>query len=601
MNLLNNIKNFVSGNDDEKKLDQDNIDDIQVKFKKLKFKRTHLARCFVSPAGGDFDEPSLSIDKTGDESISKHFHDIISLVGPPGVGKSTLSSTMYNVMRGTKDEYFKVSHNSMFTFTRGIWSLTEDIKVRYADKDKIDILDLEGIDDEDVIHYLVVVSMALSKAILLCASYRGNPRFQFSMLKTLASGFKLFTKYGIRVPKPIIYIQVPFGQNKFQVSSDADAPLVDCNGLFDFAKRKYRVLKGFEFRTFDLPTFDNNNGGRLNGAYGESVAKLINELKAIPEGTPAFSRMQYARIVASALNSNSPKIVSDMNLNFFKNTLNNKLNYIKNKSLSLMQHKFELQNLQKAVSFEEYIALVCPNGVWSYLEEVLLAAKSLPYFDENDARHVKMIDDLKNEKLFIDPKVHCKPHYELAMDNLRKKFKVKGDKLMELDNEEYKQFMEMKMKEEKNKIEYKGSTNLPHQLKYEIDQKKRQLQRQWLEKTQNMAQIPGDYLDHNINQRWDIIMSGLKQDWATKLANAKSRPRKVMTSGDHVCPSCNKDHSCGVSHLTCPANASAARWLWVDAQTNYCVCDACGTERTITSVVCSSCDSALKAKIITIN
>ena len=96
------------------------------------------------------------------------------------IGKSTLAS-IYNVLREDKTEYFEAS-DCMEGFTKGIWSLKERIKVEHNACDKINVLDLEGLEDEDI-HYFVVVAMALSKAMLLCANYNGSPRFKFDMLK----------------------------------------------------------------------------------------------------------------------------------------------------------------------------------------------------------------------------------------------------------------------------------------------------------------------------------------------------------------------------------------------------------------------------------
>ena len=50
---------------------------------KGEFQQTKLANCIITP---NDDEDTLEINKPGLEAISKHFHNMISLVGPPGVG-----------------------------------------------------------------------------------------------------------------------------------------------------------------------------------------------------------------------------------------------------------------------------------------------------------------------------------------------------------------------------------------------------------------------------------------------------------------------------------------------------------------------------------
>ena len=48
-----------------------------------KFQETKWANCIITP---NDDEDTLAINKPGLEAISKHFHNMVSLVGPPGVG-----------------------------------------------------------------------------------------------------------------------------------------------------------------------------------------------------------------------------------------------------------------------------------------------------------------------------------------------------------------------------------------------------------------------------------------------------------------------------------------------------------------------------------
>lgn len=557
---------------------------------------TPLANCVIKPKPCDEskDEEEVSelvIRKSALVSISKHFHNIVSLVGPPGVGKSTLSSTMYNVMRNDRNDYFEISGESLESFTRGIWSLNEHTKVEKAIRDKINVLDLEGIDTDDTIHYLVVVAMALSKAMLFCADYTGrNPRFMFSIFKTIECGARIFKEKNIRVPKPIIYIQVPFGMTTFKIGKET----VDENGLFKSIKKKYKILKDFEMRIFSLPVFAKN---RFDRKYQNAVRRLIDEFKNIKEGVPVEQRVKYAEGVIAALNSNSPSIISDMNLKCFQNELKLRIKGIKDDSIVALRQKAAAQQINKKLSFDAYCKLFCPQGLYSFADTAKQLALSLAYYDPKSAKHQKIINDIKGEKYCIDPKVICKDNYENALIRLKANLITKGNNFMKLHSTTFNSFVDLKIAEAKNKIKFKGSTYLPGHLRAAINQKKHELNSELLEKTQNEFTIPDDHLNIDINKKWESEMDTLRAQWEAQISNMKWK-RKVTTSGNHKCPNCGNDHTSGVCHKKC---GRKALWYWVDGPTNYCMCDGgCNELSQITSVCCWNCGTTLNATIITI-
>eukprot|EP01083_Nonionella_stella_P293237 997202_1 len=175
---------------------------------KKQYKQTRWANCVVAP---EEKSDKLVINEGALDSIHKHFRRIVSLVGRPGVGKSTLASSVYNQMRGDKHEYFKISA-SQESFTKGIWSLKENVKVSklaYDDRYGIDILDLEGLANSNSIHYLVVIAMALSDGIVLCNL---GKRFNFDALETIIAGIRIYKQKKINLPKPTIFLQIKHGK-----------------------------------------------------------------------------------------------------------------------------------------------------------------------------------------------------------------------------------------------------------------------------------------------------------------------------------------------------------------------------------------------------
>eukprot|EP01084_Bolivina_argentea_P128396 226962_1 len=544
------------------------------------FESDNFSTCIVAP---NDDEDELRLNTKAFRAIANHFHNVISLVGPPGVGKSTLSSTIYNVMRNDKNEYFAAS-DCLEGFTKGIWTLKESIKVSKANCDSINVLDLEGLEDEDIIHYLVVVAMALSKALLLCARYDGTPRFKFDVFKTLISGIRVYQDNGIAVPQPVIYVQVPFGMKTFKLRKSE----VDGNGLIAHIKKKFKDLAGFEMRLFSLPEFKNDT--RFDNEYLKAVKVLINELNGINEGVPIEERVQYATVVTVALNKHSPVMIADMNLKFFKNAIERKSAAIQTNAIVTLRENSDSQRLEKNMSFNDFCNLVCLNGVYRFGETIKKQAIASSYFDKENAHHRKIIDDFDDEKkYYIQPKDHCKDIYNKLIANLKSRLAAKGEQIMKINSEAFESYIGAEVKQASNKIKYDGYTGMPNQLRSMVKEKQRQFKIETIEKTQNMVNLPDDYLDMNMLDRsWETAVNSLKQEWMDKKKRALSDRRKVLTSGDTTCPSCGKKHGDGVSNLKESCYKSNSIYYWVDGPTNTCVCDICEETSVITSVCCAS-------------
>lgn len=185
-------------------------------LRKHEFQETSLAHCVVNTLHmKEKNKPHLTVNDNGFTNISRTGANNVSLIGLTGHGKSTLGSTLYNVQRGDEHDYFDMS-DSLASFTQGIWA----VKQNRPEVDKIGVLDLQGLENEAHVHYMGIVAMTLSKAVVLCSS---GARFDFSMLNTLEKGCEIFEKYHIKLPKPALFLQMPFKQyenGKFQIGKD---------------------------------------------------------------------------------------------------------------------------------------------------------------------------------------------------------------------------------------------------------------------------------------------------------------------------------------------------------------------------------------------
>eukprot|EP00484_Ammonia_sp_Unknown_P029231 CAMPEP_0197025524 /NCGR_PEP_ID=MMETSP1384-20130603/5829_1 /TAXON_ID=29189 /ORGANISM="Ammonia sp." /LENGTH=563 /DNA_ID=CAMNT_0042454061 /DNA_START=37 /DNA_END=1725 /DNA_ORIENTATION=+ len=553
--------------DGAKKLKQDLVNEAKKRLGGDEFDekrdQTQWAHCVIKPYpdppkdGDTFmirEADTLVIRDTALDVISTNFSNIVSLVGPPGAGKSTLSTAIYNAQRGDRRDYFEVSGKSIESFTRGIWSLNERTKVSQSAKDRVDLLDLEGIADEDVIHYLVVIAMTLSKAILVCANLRnGNCRIDFPIFKTLAGGVRIFKQHNIKL-KPVIYIQVPFGETLFTVS---DNMKIDEHELFAAIKRKYKVLQDFEMRTFSVPSFKNN---RFDRHYMQSVQSLIKELQGIEElkSAKTENRVEYARNVANALITNSPSMVNDFNFKILREQIKLITAVHESNAKLTLCHKAESKlPLKEMISYTKFCRSVCPSGTFGYAEGIKEEAKALAYYDPDDKRHEQAIEEIDDAKFCIEAQqaIDIRNVYEKGIIELEQLLMTKGKQFMDLDAPYFQSFVHALIQTYINKIDFYGSTSLPYELQAAVDAKRHELKTKLLENTQHVVKIPAHYLsDKILTTGWKTATNKLKEAWETRKRRAIG-DRKVIASGNLVCPKCGNDHTPGVGHKQCGKGA----------------------------------------------
>ncbi|CAB9525096.1 expressed unknown protein [Seminavis robusta] len=244
----------------------------------------------------------------------------------PGQGKSRLAKTIYKVMRGNKNPYFKTS-DSAVSFTKGVWRLSDEHKLKELSKDAIDILDVEGLQKENSVYYLLICVIVLSKTIVLLSRERVNKE----ALGVLEIAFKILDGLGIVLKRPVIFIQAKM--NKKGRLLDGDGKPTTEDAIIDEIAKEIPVVKKFKVEFFcltEIPRKDVLERAGLNhvmaqsvvenatGLYEEDVKKLLERLFAVKDPLPSEQRMHYLIMVLEHLNMKNPDLVLEQNLEFFE-------------------------------------------------------------------------------------------------------------------------------------------------------------------------------------------------------------------------------------------------------------------------------------------
>eukprot|EP01083_Nonionella_stella_P082416 227465_1 len=562
---------------------------------KSEFASTKSAECIVTVTEAD----ALQINDMALRAIRNTFGRVIALAGSPGVGKSTLSSMMYNIMRGDKVDYFEIS-GGMESFTKGIWALKDNIKTMKAKEDSAygwDILDLEGLANSHEIHYLVVIAMALSDAIVVCDI---GKRFNFDALDTITAAIRIYREKKINLPPPTLFLQVRYGRKKFKIDHNNK---VDEDGLIAYIKQKYSELKALDIHLF-ATEFDDDEDDRFQDGYEQSVKSFLKDVQSIkPSNMSIEERVKYARQMVEALNNNSDEMISKLNFEFFCNQTKQ---IAKEQRMSAIKTVKEMAvsaglTLTKQVSFGEFCAKIGGNGKLYYGEDVVEQVTILSFYDANDPRYTDYVDDIEDsqERHCIEAKDYCKDEHEAAMVRVKSLLLGKGDALMKINNELFDSFVNRTVHEAIAEIQFNGDTDLPQEHRLAVQTKRRDLRKEITDKTQDIMELEDDYLSlHILYTKWNVVVNALKADWEKRKTCALgANKRKVITTGNHTCGKCGKKHGNGVTDLKCQDSL----YYWVDAQTKYCICDTCHKLWKAGTIVCASCYADLDARVVPIN
>eukprot|EP01083_Nonionella_stella_P082417 227466_1 len=554
------------------------------------------------------------------KTIREQFGRVLSVCGNPGSGKSTLTSTLYNIMRGDKRPYFEIS-DGMESFTRGIWALKDVVKAAHADKDSVygwDVLDLEGLANSNAIHYLVVVALALSDAIALCGLKK---RFNFDALKTIMAGLKNYRANNITLPTPTIYLQVPWvnytGQKEFKISKNEKR---DKDGFIAYIFERFGDdLQGVEIRLFatDFPDEDDDdydeedeeNHPRFSKEYIQSVEGFLADLRTIPSKKVAIEqRVEYATQMVKALNDNSPGMIVKLNYKFFKDIVEQFAREEEaSATLRIKQEGITVCNtIQDNLTFPAFCQKIGDGGKLQYGKAVYDKAITLSFYKESDAEINKLAnkyrDDEKGQgKYYVSANPLCKDSYKLAIANVKSHMTTKGNELQQHNETNFRSFVNVQVETAMEAIQFQGSLSLPWKVTEDVREKRAELKKEIIEKTQNLVELPKDFLNDDIlKSKWDTAVNTKKAQWAVMKTSALGEDkRKVITAGNHTCGKCGKKHGNGVTDLKCQDSL----YYWVDAQTKYCICDTCHKLWKAGTIVCasSSCKAPLDVRVIPIN
>ena len=501
------------------------------------------------------DKDKIKIKK----ELLKSINNFIACLGQSGEGKSTFGSNYYKTLYKVKNDYFE-SSDGFETFTKGIWMISDEERIKIPKCIYKDFLDVEGfqVDDSKSWKYVMIIAFLSTDLIIL----NNKPRYDEvkKMIKIIENSLKRMLKLNIPSILKVIYIQsIKKPENQEPIEELLESFGYDKN-LFQMIKFKYIYLPYVsleEGKEKDLMKYPN---------YKFNFEKILNILNNKTNYNSVASLMNFIDMFNDAINGgttfDNQTIIKDIETDF--NGVYSR--YEKKKKSELLQKMNDLKLSNSNETFEDFI-----NKQINLTFEFEINYEDFTFYGSSQYYN-DYYENLKKNKTFrIEPNDIFYDFYiteKLRLKSQENKTKqeiynIFEQKKREIDN--YFALLKFYQKIEDLDLELKIDTELTdYKLEREKDLK--------------------NYFNEKIKEK--------KKDWEGQIERAKWKT-PVQAYGEMKC---ENGHNFATDNVYC--GECEQMLYWVDSDERYVICKGCHRITKIEDrLVCSKCGAKSKAHV----
>ena len=481
----------------------------------------------------------------------------IGVLGPPGAGKSSLCNAYYKIKYDTDKLFFEMSTSGV-SFTKGIWILKEEERMKIEKNIDKDILDVEEfqIDDIKSWKYVMIISFICSEIIILNRNTRLDDTKK--VLNIIKNSLRKMKESNIPKILKKIYIQI----------DDEDEINEFDNKLNEIGYSK-NSIETITILPLYIPSFDKKRLKKVDNNileipdYIEDVTNAFNILTSTNSEQSISTFVKYIDNLNLALdgkmNFDTQGIIQDLKdeYNVCYETWENK----KKKELltkNLQDVKDENEN------FDDFINK--QNLDFSFKENL----EELTFYGSSDEID-KYYSNFGKDKSFEVPKTIFKDIYDTKIEE-KKLLKKEGAEKERKESE-----IDVCFQKVKNNIQkYFGN------LKFydNIDDKSEHCK-------MNISTDLKDYKDKKLQELYNYYeerKSEKKNEWNDQIERSKHK-QICQAQGSLKCENgclLNGDYIC------CGGNCKG-KLYWVDGPTRYCICKDCNKVSRLLGLICAGC------------
>lgn len=499
------------------------------------------------------------------KNIIDKINSFAACLGPPGAGKSTFCTSYYQSKYGVKKNYFEMS-NEPVSFTKGLWILKEEERMKIKENINKDIIDVEGFQVDDIMSWKYVMTIAfLATDIILM---NRDARFDSikKVLKIVETSLKKMKEANIpKILKTIcIHVtskklakeenfkealkKIDFNENSFSgiiikpiyipnISEDEKEE----NDIADDDITKYSKYKNNLLSSLDSLTPDN----QINSA--SNLTKYIDSFNTAVNGKGGFD---------------SQAIFEDLKSDFkgvYNRYLNKKKNDLSGMNLSEVKNENE--------SFDDWINRQNIDFSFKIKHEDLTFYGSSDEFDNYYKK-------LESEETFkVNPRDIFKDTYDQSKRKLEaKNNQEKSDIEIEMRN------VKTKINDYFSRIKFYGKIDINFNTDININNNQREFKR----KCEN------DLIDY-FNQK----AKEKRQSWKDQIERAKY---KAVVQAVGIME-CEGGHKLNDDPVNCGGDCEGQLY-WVDGEERYAICNKCGKITHMSGrLICHGCKKPCKCTV----
>lgn len=494
------------------------------------------------------------------KEVIRFVNSAIGVLGPPGAGKSSLCCAYYKVKYNMDNKYFQMS-SSQLSFTKGIWILKEEERMKIKENIDRDILDVEGfqVDEIKSWKYVMVISFICSEIIILNRNTRLDDTKK--VLNIIKNSLKKMRDSNIPKILKTIYIQI----------DDEDEIPNFNNKLSEIGYSSNTIetitIKPIYIPSFDKKTLKKNENNILNVTdYLEDVKNSLNTLSSTKNEQSISSFTKYIDNLNMALdgkmNFDAQGIIQDLKDEYnvcYETWYNKKKKELLNLNLSAIEDLNE--------TYDDYINKQSLD--FSFQENL----EELTFFGSSD-EFDKYYKEFGKEKSFIVDKSIFNDIYETKKNEKQIEENKKG-------SEEQKKLSELEEYFEKKKRDinkYMGSIKFYDSFdsKYSHCDMNITTINKLNNKKNELLQKLYDYYDDKVRSK--------KSDWESQINRAKYKA-KCQSKGRLEC---EQGHKLNGEAISCGKSCKGDLY-WVDGPTHYSICMECQKITKLSSLICLRC------------
>ena len=491
------------------------------------------------------------------KNVISFVNSAIGVLGPPGAGKSSLCCAYYKIKYNMDNTYFEMSASGV-SFTKGIWILKEEERMKIKENIDRDILDVEGfqVDDIKSWKYVMVISFICSEIIILNRNTRlDDTKKVLNIIKNSLAKMR-----DSNIPKILktIYIQIDdedeipnFNQKLREIGYNPNSI-------------ETIVIKPIYIPTIAKKTLKNCGGNILKVEdYITDVTKTLQNLSSNRNEQSISNFIKYIDNLNMALdgkmNFDAQGIIQDLQDEYevcYETWKNKRKKELLDLTLS------DIEDLDE--TYDDYIEK--QNLDFSFKENL----EELTFYGSSDEFDKYYKEFGKNKNFKVDK--------DIFYDIYETKKNEKHIEINKRGTEEQKKLSELEEYMEKKKKEinqYFGNLN----FYANIDSKYSHCDMN-IYTTDNLHKE--EFLE-KLYKYYENKEKEKRNEWESQINRAKYYA-KCQVSGRLKC---YNGHQLNDESISC--GDCKGKIYWVDGPSHYCICNNCHKISELTKVVCGKC------------